>query len=465
MNTSILRSQESAAIYGRLGMADDGSGRNATDSHVSGASVESGEESHERPELPRGRVVPLNSRRLTAAHLKRVAEALELPTTGSADQLRQLIEGKLESDKRVEATNVQVVIQEEQCVELKLSLMDESGILLTTEPIRFSKQEAESDMEAVQEALADANKQNSELSDQLANAVQKWEEEKAETARLSEELARVLAESSSATEGENKKLKEELRAAKERYKRMWCMTCEQGREQEELLAAQQEEIDRLKRHASVPSRASSPIGSLSLPPPSHSDHRSTMSTSPHEKVSPTGHTPPMKRRGKAPPIDSFTGEDPEVRIDDWLPALKRAASWNGWSEAETLIQLAGHLRGRALQEWNLLGESEHSTLDSAVKALRSRLESQSKAMAAQEFRHCAQTAGEGVADFIRRLEKTFRVAYGREAITPETRNALLYGQLHEGLLYRLMEAPACPGPLTTPLCVWQLEARSDGRRS
>ena len=220
-------------------MADDGSGRNATDSHVSGASVESGEESHERPELPRGRVVPLNSRRLTAAHLKRVAEALKLPTTGSADQLRQLIEGKLESDKRVEATNVQVVIQEEQCVELKLSLMDESGILLTTEPIRFSKQEAESDMEAVQEALADANKQNSELSDQLANAVQKWEEEKAETARLSEELARVLAESSSATEGENKKLKEELRAAKERYKRMWRMTCEQGREQEELLAAQQ----------------------------------------------------------------------------------------------------------------------------------------------------------------------------------------------------------------------------------
>ena len=148
-----------------------------------------------------------------------------------------------------------------------------------------------------------------------------------------------------------------------------------------------------------------------------------------------------------------------MRIDDWLPALKRAASWNGWSEAETLIQLAGHLRGRALQEWNLLGESEHSTLDSAVKALRSRLESQSKAM---EFRHCAQTAGEGVADFIRRLEKTFRVAYGREAITPETRNALLYGQLHEGLLYRLMEAPAVSGVTDySSLCV---AARSEERR-
>lgn len=50
-----------------------------------------------------------------------------------------------------------------------------------------------------------------------------------------------------------------------------------------------------------------------------------------------------------------------------------------------------------------------------------------------------------MADFIRRLEKTFCVAYGREANISETRNALLYGQLHEGLLYRLMEARAVSG--------------------
>ena len=50
-------------------------------------------------ELPRGRVLPLNSKRLTSAHLKQVAEKLELPTTGSADQIRQLIEGKLQEDR------------------------------------------------------------------------------------------------------------------------------------------------------------------------------------------------------------------------------------------------------------------------------------------------------------------------------------------------------------------------------
>ena len=56
-----------------------------------------------------------------------------------------------------------------------------------------------------------------------------------------------------------------------------------------------------------------------------------------------------KRRGKAPPVDNLTGEDPELRFEDWLPALERAARWNEWSSEETLIQLAGHLRGRALQ--------------------------------------------------------------------------------------------------------------------
>lgn len=97
-----------------------------------------------------------------------------------------------------------------------------------------------------------------------------------------------------------------------------------------------------------------------------------------------------------------------------------------------------------------------------MKALRSRLETQSKAIAAQKFRHCSQSSGESVADFIRRPEKTFRVAYGRETITTETRNALLYGQLREGLLYRLMETPAVSGATDySSLC---LAARNKERR-
>ena len=80
----------------------------------------------------------------------------------------------------------------------------------------------------------------------------------------------------------------------------------------------------------------------------------------------------------------FSEEDSENTLDDWLPALTRAADWNGWTKPELLIQLAGHLKSRARQEWNLLGESEMSDYEKAVRVLRARLDPGSKALAAQE---------------------------------------------------------------------------------
>ena len=43
--------------------------------------------------------------------------------------------------------------------------------------------------------------------------------------------------------------------------------------------------------------------------------------------------------------------------------------WNGWSSEEQVIQLAGHLKGKALQEWNLLGEGLVQNYEEAVQAL------------------------------------------------------------------------------------------------
>ena len=93
----------------------------------------------------------------------------------------------------------------------------------------------------------------------------------------------------------------------------------------------------------------------------------------------------VSRRGKAPPVDAYTGENAEVRFEDWLPTLDRAVSWNGWTDEESLIQLAGHLRGRALQEWNLLGEEEKGTYQTATQALRIRLDPGNRVLAAQDF--------------------------------------------------------------------------------
>ena len=150
-------------------------------------------------------------------------------------------------------------------------------------------------------------------------------------------------------------------------------------------------------------------------------------------------------RGKAPPVDHFDGETPNILFEDWIPALHRAAEWNGWSEHETLIQLAGHLRGRALQEWGLLPASERETLETVTSALRSRLDPGSRVLAAQDFRHASQHEGESVADFIRRLEQLFKLAYGRDGMSEETRGTLLHGQLQEGLRYEIMKGPAVSG--------------------
>ena len=100
------------------------------------------------------------------------------------------------------------------------------------------------------------------------------------------------------------------------------------------------------------------------------------------------------RRGRAPPIDLFTGEDPSVRLDDWLPGLNLASRWNDWTPEERLIQLAGHLRGRAEAEWNLLSTDETRNFERAIHNLRERLDPCSKVLAGQDFfsgAQCRQT--------------------------------------------------------------------------
>ena len=69
---------------------------------------------------------------------------------------------------------------------------------------------------------------------------------------------------------------------------------------------------------------------------------------------------PGPRVGKAPPIDTFTGKKPDIVWEGLLPTFELAANWNGWDE-EKLLQLAGHLRHKALQEWNLLSDVVRSS--------------------------------------------------------------------------------------------------------
>ena len=76
---------------------------------------------------------PLNSRRLTAGHLRTLAKALGLPTAGSPDQLRQCVEGIVQRDH--DHRNVVVVVQESLKTEQVIVLEDSEGEFLQCEPI------------------------------------------------------------------------------------------------------------------------------------------------------------------------------------------------------------------------------------------------------------------------------------------------------------------------------------------
>ena len=259
-------------------------------------------------------------------------------------------------------------------------------------------------------------------------------------------------------------------------RRAWRENCERVQaldaelaEREAELAARDANPQQYSPHSSthndlhVPSRSSSPSPSLSssvsrsvvpslpelssllqqrdsaqLPDPPNSR---SLQVPPHLSAlqQPVVETQPddrrRRRRGRAPPVEPYTGENKEQQLEDWLPTLERAGQWNDRTPEELLLQLAGHLRGRALQEWNLMSQSVKSSWKEAVQGLRSRLEPGTRSFAAQDFRHLTQAQGETVSDFLCRLERTFQLAYGRDPMSAETRSTLLYCQLQEVELF------------------------------
>ena len=134
--------------------------------------------------------------------------------------------------------------------------------------------------------------------------------------------------------------------------------------------------------------------------------------------------------------------------DDWIPSLIRSAKWNEWTESEKLIQLAGHLHGCALQEWNVIEKTDKSSWDVCMSVLQERLDLGTKVLVAREFRHTVQKETEKVADYIRCLERVYHIGYGRNSMSWETCQSFLYGQLQEGLRHDLMQNAAVAGGLT-----------------
>ena len=361
-----------------------------------------------------------------------------------------MIDGKL-TEMGHEPPNVLLILETEVGGAPRLLLQDEEGVFLTVDSESLGPERDEEEEEEEQE------EEESEEDEKggVGGVAGGGQEEKIE--RLEGEVERLKEQNSA--------LLEELRASqatveverdrvKEKARDMWHVTYKQISDYDAECVAKDTEIaDLHKRIEELEAH-----GVVAVHPPPRGDKPAD--ATPRKAAAGGGGDPSkadvssMARKGKAPPVDAYKGDDVELRLDNWLPTLDRAAKWNSWTEEEKLMQLAGHLRGRALQEWNLLQGEDKGSYGAAVSALRSRLDPGNKMLAVQDFRHAAQADAESVADYVRRLERLYQVAYGRDSMGSETREALLHSQLQEGLRYDLMRSPAVSGALSyTQLCM------------
>ena len=118
----------------------------------------------------------------------------------------------------------------------------------------------------------------------------------------------------------------------------------------------------------------------------------------------------------------------------WLPTLERASTWNGWSGDELLLQLAGErIASLTTQDETIIYTAQkHTCMHMCMRRVHTELNmiQVHTGYAPQRVsptgveshepgkqvdlpgRRISQGDVEKVADFIRRLEQTFKIAYG-----------------------------------------------------
>ena len=173
---------------------------------VEGEDVE-GPSGGRRTRLP----IPLNSKRLTVVHLKRLALALDLPMTAASEELRQMVERKLEEQGR-EPLNVQVILGTTPHDVFRLQ--DADGIFLT--------------VEEEEEPVDD-----SQLPDHSGS-------------EGSEEELQTLKAEVEEMNAENATLCLKVEQAKTRHRELWQANCQCLAEYDELITQQEAEIMRLR---------------------------------------------------------------------------------------------------------------------------------------------------------------------------------------------------------------------------
>ena len=188
--------------------------------------------------FPKGNVYPLNSRRLVASQLHRLAGILGLPTSSSLASTRQLIEGKL-LEMGCEPKNVQVIESDEDA---RLYLVTDDGVIseksaevsthvsdtigATFSHIINNDESSVHELESLRSALREARLENEDLKEQMLRRNESEEQLRVNLSSLQAELQQLRAAAD--VQGEElAATRKELRAQTLKAKRFWSQKCEQ----------------------------------------------------------------------------------------------------------------------------------------------------------------------------------------------------------------------------------------------
>ena len=168
------------------------------------------------------RLLPLNSRRMTGLLLRQLAVELRLPTSGTVEDTRQLIIGKLEEMGK-EPMNVQVRLQD-TAGGLEISLQDADGIFLKASPEESPLTREREDVGQV-EAPTEEGESLQSLRQQLKD----------------------VCEEKEALEEEVSSLRQAVESEKARVRDLWRTSCAQLANFDATLTSKDEEVAALKR--------------------------------------------------------------------------------------------------------------------------------------------------------------------------------------------------------------------------
>ena len=149
-------------------------------------------------------------------------------------------------------------------------------------------------------------------------------EEGGETEALHQELAEANQHIEELN-AEVRSLREGVEREKARARELWRTSCEQLSEYDSIISEKDAELERLRgkireMEPHEPDTCPGQVGFIDEYPTPLGMESCTVVPGPT-----TSHIAPV-RRSKAPPVDSFSGDNPDVCFDDWLPTLQRAAT-------------------------------------------------------------------------------------------------------------------------------------------